>query len=100
MQAQEHVFQKDLSEVSIGKLRSLLSESWPLTRVIPWHLTGGFKYGLFSSLFGEMIQFDEHIFQMIQLKPPTRHLTPLKMIPDAFKGHPGYRTDILVWEME
>ena len=27
-------------------------------------LGGGFKYGLFSSLFGEMIQFDEHIFQM------------------------------------
>ena len=27
-------------------------------------LGGGFKYFLFSSLFGEMIQFDEHIFQM------------------------------------
>ena len=27
-------------------------------------LVGGFKYFLFSSLFGEMIQFDEHIFQM------------------------------------
>ena len=25
---------------------------------------GGFKHFLFSSLFGEMIQFDEHIFQM------------------------------------
>ena len=24
----------------------------------------GFKYFLFSSLFGEMIQVDEHIFQM------------------------------------
>ena len=27
-------------------------------------LGGGFKYCLFPSLFGEMIQFDEHIFQM------------------------------------
>ena len=27
-------------------------------------LAGGFKYFLFSSLPGEMIQFDEHIFQM------------------------------------
>ena len=27
-------------------------------------LGGGFKYFLFSSLLGEMIQIDEHIFQM------------------------------------
>ena len=27
-------------------------------------LGGGFKYFLFSPLFGEMIQFDEDIFQM------------------------------------
>ena len=27
-------------------------------------LVGGFKHFLFSPLFGEMIQFDEHIFQM------------------------------------
>ena len=27
-------------------------------------LVGGFKHFLFSSLFGDMIQFDEHIFQM------------------------------------
>ena len=27
-------------------------------------LGGGFKYFSFSPLFGEMIQFDEHIFQM------------------------------------
>ena len=27
-------------------------------------LDGGFRYFLFSHLFGEMIQFDEHIFQM------------------------------------
>ena len=30
------------------------------------------KYFLFSPLFGEMIHFDEHIFQMGWLKPPTR----------------------------
>ena len=27
-------------------------------------LGGGFKYFLFSPLFGEIIQFDKHIFQM------------------------------------
>ncbi len=27
-------------------------------------LGGGFNHFFFSSLFGEMIQFDEHIFQM------------------------------------
>ena len=32
--------------------------------VISCQLGGGLKYFLFSSLFGEMIQFDEHIFQM------------------------------------
>ena len=34
-------------------------------------LGGGFKYFLFSSLFGEDFQFDEHIFSD-WLKPPTR----------------------------
>ena len=29
-----------------------------------YYLGGGVKYVLFSYLFGEMIQFDEHIFQM------------------------------------
>ena len=29
-----------------------------------FYLGGGFKYFLFSPLPGEMIQFDEHIFQM------------------------------------
>ena len=28
------------------------------------YLGGDFKYSLCSSLFGEMFQFDEHIFQM------------------------------------
>ncbi len=32
---------------------------------------GGFKYFLFSPLFGERIPFDEHIFQMGGEKPPT-----------------------------
>ena len=33
-------------------------------------LDGGFKYFAFSPLFGEIIQFDEHIFSD-GLKPPT-----------------------------
>ena len=43
---------------------------------IPWNglvnreLGGGFKYVLFSSLFGEMIQFDQYFSN--GLKPPTR----------------------------
>ena len=32
--------------------------------VTPTYLGGGFKYFLFSPLFGEDFQFDEHIFQM------------------------------------
>ncbi len=104
---QEHVFQKDLSEVSIKKLRSLggclltfdkgdsiffhekASKWWfqigttphPVavtTRIITflignpykpsfvtvtgWGVDLSFKYVLFSSLFGEMIQFDLRIF--------------------------------------
>jgi len=35
-------------------------------------LGGGFKYFLCSSLPGEIIQFDEHIFQKgVGEKPPT-----------------------------
>ena len=34
-----------------------------LLKINGW-LGGGFKYFLFSPLLGEMIQFDEHIFQM------------------------------------
>ena len=34
-------------------------------------VVGGFKIILFSPLPGEMIQFDEHIFLKIGLKPPT-----------------------------
>ena len=35
-------------------------------------LGGGFKHVLFSPLFGEDSQFDEHIFEMGGEKPPTR----------------------------
>ena len=40
---------------------------------IPAHvrLGGGFKHFLFSTLPGEMIQFDEHIFQMGLVQPPN-----------------------------
>ena len=34
------------------------------TNRLVFFLGGGFKHCLFSSLFGELIQFDEHIFQM------------------------------------
>ena len=32
--------------------------------MMEYHLGGGFKYFLFSPLPGEMIQIDEHIFQI------------------------------------
>ena len=34
------------------------------TKIINASLGGGFKHFIFSPLPGEMIQFDEHIFQM------------------------------------
>ena len=38
---------------------------WERMGCLWFYLAGGFKYFFqFSSLFGEMIQFDEHIFQM------------------------------------
>ena len=47
------------------------SELWPIDSVFVAHtkflqneLGGGFKYFVFSPLLGEMIQFDEQIFQM------------------------------------
>ena len=48
--------------------------AWGSFFLINHHLGGGFKYFLFSLLFGEMIQFHEHIFQMGGKKPPTSHL--------------------------
>ena len=41
--------------------------------LINHHLPGGFKNCLFSSLPGEMIQFDEHIFQMGWNHKPVTH---------------------------
>jgi len=41
-------------------------------------LGGGFKHFVSSSLLGEMIQFDEHIFQMGR-KPPTRQHCSLEI---------------------
>ena len=41
-----------------------LSALGPEFQSIQGDLVGGFKLFLFSSLPGEMIQFDEHIFQM------------------------------------
>ena len=35
--------------------------------IFPGKLAGGFKYFLFSTLRGEMIQFDKHIFQLGRL---------------------------------
>ena len=43
-------------------------------RVLHLLLGGGFKYFLFLPLPGEMIQFDEHIFQTGGKKPPPRLL--------------------------
>ena len=42
-----------------------------VTFLLGGFLVGGFNFFVFSPLLGEMIQFDEHIFQM-GLKPPTR----------------------------
>ena len=42
-----------------GKACYFATSSWTC-----FFLGGGFKHVLFSSLPGEMIQFDEHIFQM------------------------------------
>ena len=43
-----------------------------------WLLGGGFKYFFFSPLVGEDFPFDEHIFQMGWLKPPTRLIILLR----------------------
>ena len=41
-----------------------LQPTWPLKMDVGSDLGGGFKYFLFSPLFREDSQFDEHIFQM------------------------------------
>ena len=47
-----------------GKLWEACFGSWRWSNL--WQVGGGFKYFLnfFTLIFGEMIQFDEHIFQM------------------------------------
>jgi len=43
--------------------------------LVETNLGGGFKYFLFSSQPGKMIQFDDHIFQMdwFNHQPPPRN---------------------------
>ena len=48
-------------------------------------LGGGFNYFLFSSLPGEMIQFDEYIFRRGLVQPPTREANP-QVISMEFPG--------------
>ena len=38
------------------------------------YLGGGFKHVLFLPLPGEMIQFDEHIFQLGLVQPPPKYM--------------------------
>ena len=58
-----HALMEELLHHSFGWLR-LGTINWCNNIFHQQFLGGGFKYFLFSSLFGEMIQFDEHIFQM------------------------------------
>ncbi len=60
---------------------------------------GGFKDILFSPLPGEMIQFDEHIFQ-IGLKPPTRICRDGRMA--SFEGTPSLGMEFVghLWHQE
>ena len=89
---QEHIFQKDLGsldwnlEVREESSTDLWQGWFPF--FIKRHLSGGFKYVLFSSLFWGNDPIWRAYVSNGWLKPPTRHPT------DAFKGHPGYRTDI------
>ena len=64
-------------------------------------LGGGFKYFLFSPLPGEMVEFDEHIFQMgwfnhqlVMLEKMIR--LSFGAIPGTFKGSPVFH----VWRFE
>ena len=54
-------------------------------------LGGGFKYFLCSPLFREDFQFDEHIFQMGWLKPPTRKVNDrILQGPPPRNSRPAY----------
>ena len=59
------------SKHSTKEVAILKSYNVSLNLLLKKKLVGGFKYFLCSTLPGEMIQFDEHIFQMGS-KPPTR----------------------------
>ena len=56
-----------------------LSKLYPVreSSIYQEHLGGGFKYVLFSPLFGEDFRFDEHIFQMGWNHQPDTTLTTL-----------------------
>ena len=55
---------KNLGGVNLHHLQVFCLKPPGVSRSLLNNLGGGFKYVLFSSLLGEMIQFDEHIFQM------------------------------------
>ena len=50
-----------------------------------FNLGGGFKYFLFSPLPGEMMKFDEHIFQMGWF---NHQLVYLEFYPDLWEDDP------------
>ncbi len=55
----------DVSKPVVNNEIKYLSLNWLAGRISEAStLDGGFKDSLFSHLFGEIIQFDEHIFQM------------------------------------
>ena len=60
------------------------------------NLGGGFKYFLFSSLPGEMIQFDEHIFQMGWFN----HQLATKIAPDGKFFGVFFKKDLPQWPFE
>ena len=62
-----------------GSINFETAWNWPQDQLFEVKL-GGFKYCLFSSLLGEIIQFDDHIFQMgwfnHQLEKDANHFSP------------------------
>ncbi len=66
------------------------------------HLGGAFKHFLFSSLFGEMIQFDDHIFQMGWFNHQLVMLSNWKSHFRRFGRHffgvsPWFNRPLLIW---
>ena len=71
MSLQNVLVKMNRNSVSNSKIQT----DWLLSG-LSWagYLAGGFKYFLLSSLPGEMIPFDEHIFNFSSgLKPPTSY---------------------------